>query len=170
MLLSGIILTDQNTWNYNLLFFATPSVLGWYYSHLLPLRSTKTFILLSVGVNLLAFIYFNIDSLHFFTRYNTYQYAIAFITLVAYCFLYFYYLLDNISEDDILADFNFWLSCGYLLYFLGAFIFILFYKEATSEQRGDMWASQNIILLFSALITFFGHLRNMYTKTPNDVT
>jgi hypothetical protein len=168
ILLLGIILTEENNWTYNSLFLATPCIVGWYYYRLLPLRLPRTIISFSICINLLTFVYHNNHFQLFISNYNTYQYAISFITLVVYCFLYFYYVLDNITTTDILQNFNFWLSCGYLLYFLGAFVFILFYEKATGRQRGDMWASQNVILLFSSLITLVGYLKIADVKKQDD--
>jgi uncharacterized membrane protein len=115
-------------------------------------------VLLSI-INLVDFAYFNFPLIHFLNRYNTYQYAISFITIIMYCLLHFYHALDNVSNEDLLMSFNFWLSCGYLIYFLGAFVFVLYYDGATSRQRGNMWGAQNAILTFSSLVTLIGLLK-----------
>ena len=152
----GIVFFDNNFWTYNVLFFANILVLSKYYLELFDSKAKKKITIACSIFNAILFIYINIIS-HKYNDYNNYVYAISFITIVLYSLLYLHQLLINLKEESLLLNFDFWLVCGYLLYFLGSFIIILFYDyyESNHIARGDLWAMHNTILFICSAFTMF---------------
>ena len=95
---------------------------------------------------------------HQMVEINNYSYAITYGTIVVYALLFFDQVLRNVSELNILHQFDFWLASGYLMYFLGSFFIILFYDNVEVKYRSILWSVKNIILLFSSLLTLAGTL------------
>ena len=148
----------DNNWVYNLFFLVTIVVLSCYFHRVLFGRGKKTLVKILLVVNILLFVWYDIVLKKFDGYYNNQVVAFCFLSIVAYSFLYFHQLINNVNEESILLDFDFWLISGYLLYFLGAFFVILFYQNAAVSQRGFVWGLQSIILFLSAIITLSGNL------------
>jgi hypothetical protein len=148
----------DNNWLYNLFFLLTICIASYYFFQILQNKIKKYVIAILFVVNVSLFIRYDILAHQFFNTYNNYVNAFCFLSIVVYALLYFDQLLRNVSEQNILNDFDFWLISGYLLYFLGGFFLILMYKDANVEQRGIIWAIQNTILLCSSLVTLTGTL------------
>ena len=108
--------------------------------------------------NTIIFIYVNIVRLKY-AEYNDDVYGISFITIVLYSLLYLHQLLINMKEESLLLNFNFWLVCGYLLYFLGAFFIVLYYDHFKNYNRGNMWQIHNIILFICSAVTLIASLQ-----------
>jgi hypothetical protein len=147
----------DNDWNYNVVFLLAICVYSYYYHSLLKSLYKRRFILFCCIANIILFLYFNVINGKFAGNYNNYVYAIVFISIVVYTFLYFQDLLLNVSEESILHKFDFWLVSSNLLYFLGAFIVILYYAYAEDSMRGSVWIIQSLVLFISALITLNGY-------------
>ena len=154
----------DNNWVYNILYFITICILSYYFYHVLNNKIKKNIVIFLFIVNLILFMVFDIV-LHRFYVFNEYVYAICFLSIVVYSLFYFDQLLRNVTELNILFQFDFWLISGYLLYFLGCFFIILYYLTIPVTERGPTWALQNIILLLSSVITLTGYLRIRYRKT-----
>lgn len=154
----------DNNWIYNLLFFQTICVFSYYFHTILINQNKKNIVKLLVLINVVFFMYFDVLLKQFFESYNNYVFAVCFLTIVIYCLFYFEQLIKNVTEFNILHNFDFWLISGYLLYFLGSFFIILLYKDAGLEMRRTMWALQNIILFLSSVITLTGVLWINYQK------
>ncbi len=156
--LSFIKTSGDNNYLYNLFFFITISTFSYYFYNLLADKMVKIAVVLLFIINLSLFLIYDIINQQFHGTYNNYVNAICFLSIVVYSLLYFYQILNNVNELNILHKFNFWLISGYLFYFLGSFFIVLFYSEISKELRGVVWAFQNIILLTSALIALIGNL------------
>ncbi|HVZ96641.1 MAG TPA: hypothetical protein VG847_07185 [Chitinophagaceae bacterium] len=154
----------DNNWIYNTVHFINICVLSWYFYHLLQTKLKKGFVWVALVVNVAVFIVYDLILHRFISTYNGYVYAICYICLVAYSFMYFNQLLNNISEKSILNNFNFWLVSGYLINFLGSFIIILLYRTVDYDDTGNVWAMQNIILFLCSIITFVGYLKTSPRK------
>ena len=152
----GIVFSNNNYWTYNLLFFANMLGLSLYYLQLFTSKTKKKITIVSCIFNAILFIYINLISFKY-NDYNNYVYAISFITIVLYSLLYLHQLLINLKEESLLLNFDFWLVCGYLLYFLGSFIIILFYNYYINNRvaRGDLWVMHNTILFICSAFTMF---------------
>ncbi|MEO6638023.1 MAG: hypothetical protein ABIN25_07085 [Ginsengibacter sp.] len=152
----------DNNYLYNLLFLITVCVFSYYFYNLLNTRLRKMIVVFLLLLNIILFIFYDILNQKFNGNYNNYVTAICFISIVVYSLLYFYQLIKNVNELNILHEFNFWLISGYLLYFLGSFFIILFYSEMPTGLRGVVWAFQNIILFTSAIVALAGNLWAKY--------
>lgn len=154
----------DNNWLYNLFFLITVIALSYYFHETIANRCKKHLIQFILLVNILLFIWYDIILKKFWEEYNNYVVAFCFLSIVLYTFLYFHELITNVNEQSILLDFDFWLISGYLLYFLGAFFVILFYKNASVVQRSVLWGLHSGILFLSSVITLSGSLWMSYQK------
>jgi hypothetical protein len=155
----GIVYYDNNDWTYNLVFFANILVLSWYYLKLFDDKTKKRLTIACALFNTIIFIYVNII-LHKYTEYNDNVYGISFITIVIYSLLYLHQLLINMKEESLLLNFDFWLVCGYLLYFLGSFIIVLYYNHSKDYfTRGNMWQMHNIILFICSAVALLASVQ-----------
>lgn len=165
----GIVWLDPNTWNYNLIFYANTVILSWYYRKLFISTAKQRLTVVCTAFSTLIFVYVNIIQLQY-NEYNYSIYGISFIIIILYALLYLHQLLINLKEESLLLNFDFWLTCGYLLYFLGSFFIILYYDHfKTLSKRGDMWQIHNIILFICSAITLLVSIQ-IYKKNklPND--
>ncbi|MEO7801975.1 MAG: hypothetical protein ABIR81_08250 [Ginsengibacter sp.] len=142
---------------YNLFFFATISVLSYYFKSLVSTKTKRTLINIIFFINLGAFAYLSIVTRHL-TAINNYYYAITYLSIVVYALLYFEDLLKNVNELSILHRFDFWLVAGYLLYFLSCFFIIFLYDNFDVELRANLWTIQNTILFISTVSTLLASI------------
>lgn len=163
-LLAHFITWGDNNWLYNLFFLVTIVVLSYYFHEALDNSEKKTTVKIILLVNIILFAWYDIILKKFDFNYNNYVVACCFLSIVIYSLLYFHQLINNVSDRNILHEFDFWLVTGYLLYFLGAFFVILFYKNASVTQRAFLWGLQNLILFSSAMITLSGNIWMRYRK------
>ena len=142
---------------YNIFFFITIFFFSYYY-HDLMLSKMKRYVIGALFIlNLAMFVKLSVVS-HQMVEINNYTYAITYGTIVVYVLLFYDQVLRNVSELNILHQFDFWLASGYLMYFLGSFFIILFYDNVEVKYRSILWSVKNIILLFSSLLTLAGTL------------
>jgi hypothetical protein len=106
-----------------------------------------------------------------YSLYDSIGNSIFYLGIVVLSFMYFHQLLGNAKEYNILLEFDFWLICGFLLYFLGSFFVILTYNyfahDAAAAQRKELaylWGVQNMLLFLGSLITLSGNLWITYQK------
>lgn len=149
-LYAGLVLTSHNNWSYNVLFFINVCAFSWFYIALLKVKVKRFVILLCLIVNVIVFVYVNILKERFFSDFNSFAYGITFLTVIFYSLLYFHQLLSEVKRESLFLNFDFGLTCGYLLYFLGSFVIVIYYQNAEAHQRGNIWAMHNIILFFCA--------------------
>ncbi len=142
---------------YNTFFFMTICVLSFYYRDLVLSAMKKKVILGLFVLNLALFVNQSVVS-NQLIEINNYSYAITYLTIVVYALLFFHQVMTNVTEANILHQFDFWLASGYLMYFVGCFFIILFYDNVEVKHRAVLWSVQNIILLFSSMLTLFGAL------------
>lgn len=154
----------DNNYLYNLFFFISICMFSYYFYNILFGRIKKYVVSFLFVLNVFLFIEYDIVLRQFNDTYNNYVTAACYLSVVVYCLFYFDQLLRNVNEVNILHEFDFWLIAGYLIYFLGAFFIILFYKDKNESQRAVIWAFQNIILFTSALIALTGNLWIKYHK------
>ncbi|MES2893895.1 MAG: hypothetical protein V4725_17885 [Bacteroidota bacterium] len=142
---------------YNTFFFMTICVLSFYYRDLVLSAMKKKVILGLFVLNLALFVNQSVVA-NQLIEINNYSYAITYLTIVVYALLFFHQVMTNVTEANILHQFDFWLASGYLMYFVGCFFIILFYDNVEVKHRAVLWSVQNIILLFSSMLTLFGAL------------
>ena len=156
--LSYIKTHGDNNYLYNLFFFITICFFSYYFYNIITGRIKKYVIAFLFLLNLFLFVEYDVVLNQFHDTYNNYVTATCYVSLVVYCLFYFDQLLRNVNELNILHEFDFWLVSAYLIYFLGAFFIILFYKDKEAPQRAIIWSFQNIILFTSALIALTGNI------------
>lgn len=149
----------DNIWIYNLFYLITIISISYYFYKILKTSFKRNIVAILLVLNIIIFLIYDVLSGKFFKEYNEYVFAVCFISIVVYAFLFYDHLLRNVTETNILYSFEFWLVSGYLFYFLGSFILILFYKAATIPERGKIWALQNEILFLSSIIILIGTIR-----------
>jgi hypothetical protein len=155
----GIVYSDNNSWTYNVIFFANILILSWYYRNLFDIKTKRTIAVVLGLLNAAIFIFINVIQRKY-NDYNAEVYGLSYITIVLYSFLFLHQLLVNMKEESLLRNFDFWLVCGYLFYFLGSFVIVLYYNHSNDYfGRGDMWLTHNIILFISSVFTLFVSLR-----------
>lgn len=168
MLYAGILVSVNNNWSYNLLFFINICVSSWYFYGMLKPNTKQRVVLICWLLNTLLFGYVNIAEGRY-NSYNSYTYGVSYITIVVYSLLYLHQLLTDVGEENLLLNFDFWMVCGYLFYFLGSFIIILYYDDKIyTKQRGNMWAMHNLILFICSVITLYVSLRILNKSKPVD--
>ena len=159
----------DNNWLYNILYLSTICVLSVYFYSLLFTTLKKNIIVFLLAINIIIFVDYDLLKGHFFNEFNGYVFAVCFLSIVIYTLFYFDQLIRNVNESNILYRFDFWLISGYLLYFLSCFFIILFYESGDPEERGYLWAVQNVILFISSAITCAGYLWSGYKKRISHV-
>lgn len=153
----------ENNWLYNIFYLITISVLSYYFYKLLNSKIKKNIIIVLFILNVLFFIFYNIVLMRFYHGFNEHVYGICFLSIVVYSFMYYDQLLRNVSELNILQQFDFWLVSSYLVYFLGCPVIALYYKTVPIPERGTVWTMQNVILFISSLIVLAGYL-NIHSR------
>ena len=143
---------------YNLFFVLTIIVLYVYFKQVLIERIAKIVVNGLFIINLLLFVA-DILLAQKFTEINSIFYATIYLTISIYVFFHFAQLIKNVTEVNILQQFDFYLSAGYILYFLSCFIIILTYKHVNVGQRYLLYSIQNTVLFLASLITLVGSWR-----------
>lgn len=164
--LSYMLTKGDNNYLYNIFFPVTICTFSYFYYNLLSNRIKRITVLLILAINLVVYLKYVIVLDGFYETYNNYVSATVYLSMVVYSFLYFHQLISNVSEQNILEVPEFWLTSGYLIYFLGAFFIILIYKEKEASLRAILWSLQNMILFVSAVIALIGIL---WTKSRNNL-
>ena len=154
----------NSDWNYNFLFLVCILVFSYYYYHICQAIIKRRFIINCCLANTATFFYFMIKKNGLFT-YNTYAYALAFISIIIYSLFYYQQVLQQVSEESILRKFDFWLVSANLFYYMGAFIVVLFYDYSDLTIRGELWGAQSIVLFMSCLIAFRGYIATIKKDT-----
>lgn len=161
-------LRRNNNWVYNLLFLLPDTLLFYFFYLTLGPARKRTVVTLLALLNVSVFTV-NDFVLNQFNEFNSFCNSCFSLSIVICVLMYFHQVLTNISEKDILLDFDFWLIAGYLLYFLGSFFIVVTYdylasriqQHATFEQQtqlGNVWGVGNILLFLSASLTLIGNL------------
>lgn len=158
---------DNNNWLYNTLYFFSAFFLSFYMLQTLQHQRNRKIVTVLMLVNVVNFFISNL--IYQQQLFDSFASSIFVVSMVLFSFLYFQELLRNVSEQNILFVFDFWLISGYLLYYLGSFFIILSWRrlsetivgEPTDEQGrlfALLWSVHNILLFISCLITLTGVL------------
>jgi hypothetical protein len=155
--------TGNNNWLYNIHYFLSAVVLGYYFNNLLVARSKKRIV--SVLFSLVAINFIITDFIITRPFFNSTSTAFLFLSMVIASLMYLHELLIKMSEKNILLNFNLWIVSGYIIYFLVGFFIILSYSyltdKLTSDQEtilGDLWSVLNVLLFVTSIITLSSHL------------
>lgn len=177
MLTASILvpLADLETnWLYHIHAFITLWFLGLYFRNLFHGSRKKALALFCIGSISIYFLV-NIVIRRQYRLFDSIGFSLVSASVVLYVFLYFQQLLSNVKDQNILQDFNFWLSSGFLIYFLGNFIIFLTYHyftlqilaTYTKEERDiltNLWGLHNCLLFAGALSLLGGSLWIVYRR------
>jgi hypothetical protein len=168
-------IADLNTnWLYHIHAFATLWILGLYYRSLFQdTRKKLVPVLCIAGISLYLLV--KVLVLQQYRLFDSIGYSLVSASVVIYIFLYFHQLLNNVSDQNIFQDFNFWLSSGFLIYFLGNFIIFLTYHyftlqilatytKAERDMLTNLWGLHNCLLFAGALSLLGGSLWIVYRR------
>lgn len=166
---------DYNTnWLYHIHAFVTLWILGLYYRGLLQdARKKLVPVICIAGISLYLLV--KVVVLKQYRLFDSIGYSLVSVSVVIYIFLYFHQLLSNVTDQNIFQDFNFWLSAGFLIYFLGNFIIFLTYHyftlqilatytEAERDMLTNLWGLHNCLLFAGALSLLGGSLWIVYRR------
>lgn len=161
--------TGDNNWLYNIHYFLSAVVLGYYFNNILVSKSKKKIVIVLFSLVAINFIITDfIITRPFFNSTST---AFLFVCVVSASLMYLHELLIKMSEKNILLNFNLWLVSGYIIYFLGGFFIILSYSyltdKLTSDQEvilGYLWSVLNVLLFVTSIITLSSYIWITYRK------
>lgn len=158
----------NTVWLYELAAFFTAVFIGYYFYSIFQSRSKKTTVVVLVLAYLAYALFRNLT--HEGQRlFDSVGYSLVSASVAVYVFMYFHQVLNNVTTNNILREFNFWLASGYLVYFLGSFIIFLTYYHFTkkllenhTEQGKDLlmalWGLHNVLLFVGAFSLLIGSL------------
>lgn len=162
----------STTLYYHIHAFFTIWFLGLYFRGLLHSRFQKNTVLALI---LATTVYMVVKTLVLKeTRlFDSIGYSMISAFVVLFVFLYFHQELRNVKDKNILDDINFWLSSGFLIYFLGSFIIFLTYHyftlqilatytQAERDVLTNLWGLHNCLLFVGALSLLGGSLWIIY--------
>jgi hypothetical protein len=163
-----------NIWLYNIHAFLTIVFLGFYFRKLFLTRAKMRAVTLLSGLIVLYLLVKNIV-MQDYQLFDSMGYSLVSAAIVFFVLMYFHQLLSNVSDQNILRNFNFWLASGYLIYFAGSFIIFLSYYYLTTqilatytaqerELLTTLWGVHNMLLFVSAFSLLIGSLWLTYRK------
>jgi hypothetical protein len=164
----------ESTLYYHIHAVFTIWFLGLYFRSLLQNRYKKNTVLFLIVATTVYLIVKNLI-LREVRLFDSIGYSLVSASVVLFVFLYFHQELSNVKDQNILDDINFWLSSGFLIYFLGSFIIFLTYHyftlkilaTYTLEDRAiltNLWGLHNCLLFVGALSLLGGSLWIIYRK------
>lgn len=174
VLLTGMVLTNLNTHFYNLLYPLTSVFLSHYFYTLFQTRLKKTVAVIA-GLISLVYYSFHIDTPYF----DSIGYVIASTGMVVLIFLYLHQVLNNVTEEPLSLNVDFWFVCVQLAYHLGAFAIFLSYNYFTEQYMAQgksseigtiltyLWIVHNVLLFLGALIISLGIAWIYRRKSPS---
>ena len=155
--------SKDNNWLYNIHYFLSTIVFGYYFHELLVNKTYKKIIIVLFTLVVLNFILSDFVFRHSF--FNSLSVAFLFLIVIIAALFYFHELLARMTEKNILLNFNLWVVSGYLVYFLGGFLIILSYNYFSNrlpiEDRvilADLWAVLNVLLFLTSVLTLCSFL------------
>ncbi|HEV7332006.1 MAG TPA: hypothetical protein VGN63_13305 [Flavisolibacter sp.] len=177
MLIASIMVQNSsypNIWLYNIHAFLTIVFLGFYFRNLFQSRFKVIAATLLCAIIVVYLLVKNIV-LQDFQLFDSMGYSLVSAAVVFFVLMYFHQLLSNVTDQNILRNFNFWLASGYLIYFAGSFIIFLSYYYLTTqilatytaqerELLTTLWGVHNMLLFVSAFSLLIGSLWLTYRK------
>ena len=163
-----ILKTETNIWMYDSVAFLTAIFISHHFYRLLQSPKKKKVVLVLFCVYLVHTVMREI-TMEGERLFDSFGYAIVSASIAIYVFMYYHQILQKVTAQSILYDFNFWLASSYLVYFVGNFIIFASYyyfttliiKTLTKEQTSLMttlWGLHNVLLFISAASFLTGSL------------
>ena len=165
----------ENTFVYNYLLLPLSIILlPLYFQKIINNSKKRNIIQALTYINLSVFI-----GRLFLSKQNIFFDSIGFallgLTVVICCYLFFNQKINEISEQPIYEDFDFWVVCSFFISYSGSFLIFLTYYYLTNriylnEKMDDsilitfLWGIPNILSLASSLFTLTGFLWVRYHR------
>ena len=177
----------SNIWTYDLVAFFAAVCIGVYFYFLLNTRAKKRTVVVLVSTYLLYVLTRQL-TLQGPRLFDSIGYALLSASVVTYVFMYFHQVLKNVTELNILREFNFWLASGYIIYFAGSFIIFVTYFYLTKQLmesdtvlnapsvRADthlltaLWGLHNVLLFVGAISLLLSSLWVNYRRKSTSLS
>jgi hypothetical protein len=164
-----------NTQFYNVLYLLSTLCLGYYFIALLESKIKKY---TSVALVITLVIYFTLSTLFGWNDYlDSRGHALSSIILLCMMFMYYHQFMNDVRDESIATNFDFWFVSGQLLYQMGSFGIFLSYNYLTQKILPDgnytlenrttltyLWMVHNVLLFLSALITAASLVWKVYLR------
>jgi len=172
--ITSLAFNHDNTQIYNLLYPVISLFLSYYFFHLLQSRIKKTIAVLT-GLATLLYYAFNIQEIYF----DSLGYVTASTGIALLIFLYFHQVLNNVNEEPLSLNFDFWYVCTQLVYHLGSFAIFLTYNYFTyryfevPERREIgtiltyLWVVHNVLLFLGSIAVSVGVVWIYRRRSPS---
>jgi hypothetical protein len=158
-----------NIHDYSLLCLMSSFCLGAYFYNILEARWLKILSLIFCVVNGAYYIFNNVvqDGQRVF---DSMAYVILSSTLVILIFAFMHQLLNQVKEEPLSMNFDFWFVSSQFLYFVSNFAIFLTFGYMTNKVLTNdalpiytntltwLWGVHNVLLFLSALLTMGGIL------------
>jgi hypothetical protein len=151
----------QNTMSYLDIIF-----LGLYFYLILEKRTIKIIVLILVIVTLTLTLWSHIVTGRDYNRLDSFALSVGGLSLIAMSLLFFYQLLNNLDVKNIFEYSHFWITCGILIFFSGAFFTFIFseYIAFSLDKNITQYFQISAFLLFIQRI--FLAIGLWFSKTP----
>ena len=147
---------------YAFLCMLTSIGLGVYFYNTLIARWKKFLVLITCLVNATYYVLNNVIQSGV-PVFDSMAYVILSFTIVMLIFIYMHQLLNQVNDEPLSMNIDFWFVTSQLFYFLGSFAIFLMYGYLTTKFLGNqlksstsltwLWGLHNILLFLSALLT-----------------
>lgn len=161
---------------YSLIYLVMGIGWGLYFRSLFASKTKRIVAALTVWVTFTYYLITNIILPPPIT-FDSLGYVITTTGLLLLIFLFYHELMNNIKEDPLSLNFDFWISSGLLIYCLGAFGIFLTYSHFTNqilpiqyftfenrEILTYLWGVHNVLLFLAGLLTLVGVLWIVYRR------
>lgn len=170
---------QANTHFYNVLYMLAAMSLGYYFYSILITKLKKT---VSAVLVIMVVIYFAVSTALGWDVYlDSRGHTLASLVLLWLMFMYYHQFMNDVRDESIATDFDFWFVSAQLLYQMGSFGIFLSYNyftekvlpdsNYTKENRAiltNLWMVHNVLLFLSALITAASLVWKVYLrKSPS---
>lgn len=153
-----------NTHFYNVLYLLATLCLGYYFITILENKTNKY---ISGALVVIVVLYFTFSTLFGWDDYlDSRGHALSSLALLCMMFMFYRQFMNDVREDSITLNFDFWFVSAQLLYQMGSFGIFLSYNYFTQKILPDgnytaenrniltyLWMVHNVLLFLSALIT-----------------
>jgi hypothetical protein len=136
-------------------------ILSWLFYLVLPVRRFRQAILISIVLYILVFIFaFSLSpkSAHAIIR------SVRDLQLIIFCLGYFFYLLRELPQDDLIQFPMFWISTALLIFFSGTFV-LSYFREYIIAMMGDgfgnYWTFRNFFRFAFCLVLAYASWLNL---------
>lgn len=168
-----------NTQFYNVLYLLATLCLGYYFISILENRTSKY---VSGALAVIVVLYFTVSTAFGWDDYlDSRGHALSSLALLCMMFMFYRQFMNDVREDSIALNLDFWFVSAQLLYQMGSFGIFLSYNYFTQKVMPDgnntaenrtiltnLWMVHNVLLFLSALITATSLVWKVYhRKSPS---